>query len=113
MVGSSWEVTFIGVEDALDVISAPQVHERLRDLLERRGPVALDLRSVSLDSAGLGAVLSLQRRLELQNRRLIVVADDDYLDRLLEATGVGKMLCVVRDADEAVRRARLCSLVAA
>jgi len=106
MMDKSWEITVVGVEDALDLDSVSHVKERLRSVLERSGPVVLDLRSAVLDSTGLGAVLSLQRRLDLQDRLLLVVSDDARFHRLLDITGVRAALRVVRSFDEAVGLAR-------
>jgi anti-anti-sigma factor len=102
----NWEITLVGVDEALDAQTAPIVKERLREVLDRPGPVVLDLRTASVDSTGLGTVLSLQRKLELQNRRLMVISNDPYLHRLLAVTGVGATLCVLRDVDEAIDHAR-------
>lgn len=102
----SWEITVVGVEDALDLDSVSYVKERLHAVLERSGPVVLDLRAALLDSTGLGAVLSLQRRLELQERSLFVVSDSAQFHRLLDLTGVRAALRVVRNADEAISLAR-------
>lgn len=113
MMDKSWEITVVGVDDTFDLDSVPKVKERLRAVLERTGPVVLDLRSAILDSTGLGAVLSLQRRLELQERLLFVVSDDARFHRLLDLTGVRAALCVVRSAEEALRLARERELVPA
>lgn len=109
----TWEITLVGVDEALDAHTAPQVKERIRGIMDRTGPVVLDLRSVTVDSTGLGTILSIQRRLELKDRRLLVVSDDPYLHRLLAVTGVGATLCVVRDVEEAIQEARSRSMSAA
>lgn len=108
----TWEMTLVGVDEALDAQTAPHVKERLRKVLDRPGPVVLDLRSATVDSTGLGTVLSLQRKLELQNRRLLVISTDPYLHRLLTVTGVGATLCVLGDVDEAIDYARRTSRLA-
>jgi anti-sigma B factor antagonist len=102
----SWEITVVGLEETLDARSAPQVKERFQQVLDRPGPVVLDLRASTLDSTGLGSVLSLQRRLELQERRLVVVSDDPYFHRLLQVTGVNSAICVRRTVEEAIQEAR-------
>jgi len=109
----SWEITVLGVEDALDLDSVSHLKERLRSVLERTGPVVLDLRSAILDSTGLGAVLSLQRRLDLQDRLLLIVSDDARFHRLLDLTGVRAALQVVASSEEALRLARERVLTAA
>lgn len=106
MMEKSWEITVVGVEDEFDLDSVSNVKKRLRGVLERSGPVVLDLRTALLDSTGLGAVLSLQRQLELQRRPLFIVSDDARFHRLLDLTGVRPVLCVVRSAEEALSLAR-------
>lgn len=103
---NSWEITIIGAEGDLDLDTVQHVKARMRAVLERTGPVLLDLRKAVLDSTGLGSVLYLQRRLELQDRLLFVVSDDARFHRLLDLTGVRPALQVVRSMDEALQLAR-------
>ena len=113
MVEQSWEVTYVKFERSLDLESLAESRERLSGVLARDGHVVLDLRSAELDSTGLGAVLSLQRKLELQDRVLFVVSNEPAFLRLLEVTGVKSVLRIVADAEEAVRQARSLRLAAA
>jgi anti-anti-sigma factor len=113
MVEQSWEITYVKFERALDLESLSESRERLRSILTRDGHVVLDLRTAELDSTGLGAVLSLQRKLELQQRLLFVVSSDPAFLRLLEVTGVASVLRVVADAEEAVRQAHSLRIAAA
>ena len=106
MQPQSWQVTFVCVGHGFDVDTASQVRTELLPLLLRQGHVVLDLRDAVLDSSGLGAVLSLQRRLELQNRKLMVVATDPQFLALLERAGVAGVLSLFNDAEQAVRHAR-------
>jgi anti-anti-sigma factor len=106
MVEQSWEITYVKFERALDLDSLAEGRERFSGVLAREGHVVLDLRGSVLDSSGLSAILSLQRKLELKDRVLLVVSADPGFHRLLEVTGVASALRVVADAEEAVRQAR-------
>jgi anti-anti-sigma factor len=102
----SWEVTVVCVEHAIDGDNVRELKQQLSHLLSRTGHVVLDLRDATLDGSGLGSVLSLQRQLELQGRRLLVVSDDPRFRGLLEATGVSSTLSLFQDAEQAVSFAR-------
>jgi len=98
----SWEVTLVRVESPFTMETAYLVKEQLTPLLGRPGDIVLDLRAASLDSAGLGAVLCMQRQLELRERRLLVVATDPQFLGLMERAGVKGALPLFADAGKAV-----------
>lgn len=96
------EVTFARVDCAFDTDTAVRIKEQLTPLLHRPGHVVLDLREARLDSAGLGALLTIQRRLEAQGRRLFVVNDDPGFRDLLERAEVADCLTLFDEADDAM-----------
>jgi anti-anti-sigma factor len=106
MQSGTWEVTLVGVRDALETGTAAEVKERFNALLDRDGDVILDVRGVRLDSAGLGAILSLQRQLELRERRLLVVTQGASLLTLLDSAGAKGALALYPDAEAAARETR-------
>lgn len=108
----SSEVTLVHVENVFDFETGPTVRSKLLPILKRQGHVILDLRGAMLDSSGLGTVLSMQRRLELQGRLLLVVAADKRFISLLERTGVRAHLQLFRDTEAAFQYARAYSAVA-
>jgi anti-anti-sigma factor len=108
----SWELTFVSVESDLDFDSVARVKAQLSSLLDRGGHVVMDLRAATLDSSGLGAVLSLQRQLELQGRRLLVVSRDPGFLSLLDTAGARGALQLFPDAEQAIKHARKCPAVA-
>jgi len=95
-------VTVVHVGAVFNLETAAAVRERLSQLLTGSGHVILDLSGTMVDSTGLGAVLSLQRRLELQERRLLVVACDPRFSSLLQRAGVQGALTLFEDMDDAV-----------
>jgi anti-anti-sigma factor len=106
MEPQSWEATLVRVESAFNVETAGPVRARLAALVSRPGDLILDLRGTTLDSSGLGALLSLQRRLEAQGRQLLVVATDPQFLALLERAGVPGTLSLFADAEQAIRYAQ-------
>jgi anti-anti-sigma regulatory factor len=104
MQPNNWEVTFVRLERAFTFETAAQVKEELSPLLARPGDLVLDLRGATLDSAGLGAILSMQRKLHLANRKLLVVADSPFLG-LLDRTGTREAVSLFQDASQAVNHA--------
>src|SRR5437588_8892287 len=113
MQSSSWEVTVVRVESGLNEDTASSIRQQSSLLLSRPGPVILDVREASLDSSALCAVLSLQQRLDLQGRRLLVVATDPRFVSLVERAGVGDSFRIFGNAEEALRHTRERSAAAA
>ncbi len=102
----SWEATLVGVGRSLDLETASYFRSRIAPVLGRTGDVILDLREVEVDSTGLGTLLSLQRRLELEDRRLLVVGTAPGFLDLLDRAGAGGALALFPDVEEATRFAR-------
>ena len=106
MRSGSWEVTLVCVRDAVDTGAVAEVKERFNALLERDGDVILDVRGAAVDSTGLGAMLSLQRQLELRERRLLVVTQGASLLTLLDTAGATGALALYPDVEAATRDTR-------
>ena len=100
------EVILVRPEGAFDFETAARLKAQWPRLLSLTGHVVLDLRAARLDCRALSALLSLQRRLELQGRILVVVTEDSRFLALLERTGAESALCLFRDVDAAVRYAK-------
>jgi anti-anti-sigma regulatory factor len=100
------EVTFARVEEPFTSETAVRVKESLSPLLVGPGHVVLDLRSAQMDGVGLGALLSLQRKLELQGRALFVVTTDPAFGALIEAAGAGASLTLFSEMDQAIHEAK-------
>jgi anti-anti-sigma regulatory factor len=100
------EVTFARVDSAFTRDTALRIKEQLSPVFQRPGPVVLDIAAADVDSVGLGAMLSMQRRLELQGRRLLVVSDDPAFHTLLERAEVVHCLTLFPHADAAVAYAQ-------
>lgn len=100
------DLTFARVEEPFTLETAPRVRDLLSPVLDAAGHVVLDLRSPELDSVGLGALLSIQRKLELQGRSLFVVTADPDFRALVEAAGVTDSLAIFTEVEQAVRVAQ-------
>jgi anti-sigma B factor antagonist len=87
--------TVASVAGELDVLTVPRFATTLDDIVRRRrGDVVMDLsRTEFIDSLGLHALLTVQRRLAERSRRLVVICDGPVrhaieLARLDEPLGV-------------------------
>ena len=86
----------------LDVASSGQLEAEL-ERIDARRPVIIDMKALTfVDSTGLGLLVrSHQRRLEAGGR-LVLIKGGGQVDRLLEITGVGDHLRVVRSLESAL-----------
>lgn len=101
MQSSGAPVTILRLSDDLTVDRMREMRAEVLAALQAPGHLVLDMREVSLDSTGLGAVLSLQRQLELQERRLAVVSNDPGFISLLDRAGALAALTLFSDVDQA------------
>jgi len=100
------EITFLVLDGDITLDTAGRVRDRLKPLLEREGHVVLDLRGARLDSVGLGVLLSLQRHLELRERRLALISGEPGFLALLDRAGARAAVAVFTRADHAVEHVR-------
>ena len=101
MQSSGAPVTILRLSDDLTVDRMREMRSEVRAALAAPGHLVLDVREVALDSTGLGALLSLQRQLELQERRLAIVSDDPAFISLLDRSGVLAAITLFSDPDQA------------
>jgi anti-anti-sigma factor len=80
--------------EELDIASAPQLGTQVLDSLSRgERNLVLDFSAVRLiDSAGIGVLLSSQRRVHAAGGALVVANASEHVRRVFEATGVGRKL---------------------
>jgi anti-sigma B factor antagonist len=90
-------VTVVAVKGELDVLTAPRLTTQLDDVVRRgQGDVVIDLRATDfIDSLGLHALLSVQRRLARQARALTIVCDPGPVRRAIELARLTDTLGVV------------------
>ena len=90
----------------LDAATAPRLHAELTQLAaDGVDRVVLDLRRMTfVDSFGLGVIVSAKRRLSQDGNALCLVADADQrtLRRVLDITGLDRVLPVHASVTEAV-----------
>lgn len=96
------DITFVSLRSEITLETSSRVRKTLAPLLERAGHVIVDLRGATVDSSGLGVLLSLQRRLELQERRLALVTSEAHFFALLERVGAQGSLAVFAKVDDAM-----------
>ncbi len=81
----------LSVQGEIDLETAPKLRGRLLPVLEQRtGPVVVDLSEVPfMDSSGVHVLLDTLRRLESQNRALMLVCHEEGLvHRILALVGL-------------------------
>ena len=99
---SGW--TVVSVYGEVDVATAPELRERLVDLVnEGRSRLVVDLGGVDfLDSTGLGMIVSALKRARTHGGDLRVVCTESRITRLFEITGLDKALTLLPTVDAAV-----------
>jgi anti-sigma B factor antagonist len=81
-------------------------YEAFRDelLAVRSGDVVVDLSRVTfVDSMTLGAIVQASKRATERGDRLTVVVPDSHIRKVIEVTGLGKMLRLTRSLDDVSR----------
>jgi anti-sigma B factor antagonist len=110
--GLSFAVSFeenacvIRVSGDMDITTAERLRTRLLELADD-GHVnqVLSLEGdVFLDSAGLGAVVSIRRRLQVLGGALVLACSNDLVLRLLRLTSLDKVVAIHPTAEEALDR---------
>jgi anti-anti-sigma factor len=83
--GAAW----VHAAGELDLVSAPQLGQTLREAHLSARLVVLDLRELTfMDSSGVHVILDAARRARQAGGRLILVRGTAHIDRLLALTGV-------------------------
>ena len=100
--GADCAVLRIGGE--VDVYTAPQLRERVIDLLAHRvRHIVADLREVDfLDSTGLGALVGSLRRLREQEGSLTLVTDTDRILQIFRLTGLAHAFAIRASIPQAI-----------
>lgn len=90
------EYAVISVTGEIDMYTAPQLREAVRQLSsEGRLRVAIDLTPTEFcDSTGLGVLIGARRRLSDSGGSLVVVCANPRIRKLLDLTGLDKVLDV-------------------
>jgi len=110
--GLSFDVSFednacvIRVTGDIDITTAERLRSRLLELADA-GHVnqVLSLEGdVFLDSAGLGAVVSIRRRLQVLGGALVLACSNELVLRLLRLTSLDKVVAIQPTAEEALGR---------
>jgi anti-sigma B factor antagonist len=100
-------VPVIAPRGNLDLETSRDLASRLSELAGSTGDAVLDLTDVSfIDSIGLGVVVKSASRFQRQDKQLVIVVPEGGApDRLLEFSGLGGRLSVVRSREAALERA--------
>jgi anti-anti-sigma factor len=84
----------------IDLASSPELRKALLD--QQASTVVLDLRAVTfIDSSGLGVIVGQQKRArEAGNSFAVVTAGASAVERILELSGLVKVLDIIGDPSE-------------
>jgi len=90
----------------LDLYTSERLRERLADALERGGrQLLVDLTGVTfMDSTALGVLVEAAKALKSSGGQLVVVADDRRVTRVIEITGLERVLRIESSLPEAVQQ---------
>jgi anti-sigma B factor antagonist len=97
-------LTVVGLQGELDVYSAPGLRQETTDLIQSgHHRIVIDLSELRfIDSAGLGALLGVRKRLGSHGGQLAVVCGDGMVRKVFEMTSLSDVLNVVDTLDEAI-----------
>lgn len=102
--------TVVSVAGELDILTVPRLASTLDDIVRRlQGDLVIDLtRTGFIDSIGLHALLTVQRRLSERSRHLAVICDEGPVRSAMELARVADALGVVSSFAEyeLLRRSR-------
>jgi anti-anti-sigma factor len=80
----------------LDIATAPELKQTLRQAEDRARRVVVDLRELTfMDSSGVHAIVDANVRAAVEGRRLVVVRGCSRVDRVLTLAGAGDRLDIV------------------
>lgn len=100
---------FVRLDGELDLHTAPQFKERIRAAFDRAPQLTTLIVVLSdvrfIDSSGLGALLAQYRELSQRAGRLILVDPRPVVLRVLEFSGLLKLIDVVETEEKALLRA--------
>jgi anti-sigma B factor antagonist len=101
---ASQECTIVQVCGELDILTAPDLRERLLAVLNRRtlSRLILDLSRLEfIDSSGVAVLVNTERRARLLDRTLVLVAPQRAVLRVLQICGVDHCLPIFDDLSAA------------
>jgi anti-anti-sigma factor len=97
------DATVLTVSGEVDVHSAATLREALVDAEEQGATIVVDLAGVPfMDSTGLGVLIGALGRALDEDRRLVLCAVPERIDRLLTLTGLGDRFEVAKDVGHAL-----------
>lgn len=87
----------VSIRGELDVYTAPQLRTRLHELFDGGvSEITLDLADLSfIDSSGLGVIVGALKRLRERDGNLVLRAPSRSTSKVLEITGLSRILDVV------------------
>ena len=102
------KVPVVAPRGAIDLSTSRELASQLGELSGEQGmAMVLDLTNVTfMDSIGLGVILKAAGRFRRQEKRVLIVAPDGPVQRLLELSGLKARLQLYAERDAAIAAAR-------
>lgn len=92
----------------LDAHTADELRDSLENILDsdhRKIHLILDLEGVNfIDSSGLGVILGCYRKVSKRNGKVIIINPQPHVQKILELSGINRVIPVVRDMERATER---------
>ena len=98
------DATVVVLSGEMDIVEAPPVILRLRELLARgKGPVILDVHDLTyIDSVGLSVLLSTSTHLQREGRTLSAVGSHGIFKRILHVSQMDRQIPCYSTVEEAL-----------
>lgn len=92
-ISNTWEVKLNG---EIDIYNAPELKELLLDLIEKKqGSIIIDCKNLKyIDSTGLGALISVLKRVKEYNGNIEIVNLKPYINKIFTITGLDKVFII-------------------
>lgn len=94
----------VTVSGEVDIAAAPQLRQRLIELVERPcKTIIVDLSEVQfMDSTGLNVFSAVRKRMKTLDGRLILAGPRPPVIRLFQLSGMDRLFTIVADREEAI-----------
>ena len=87
------DATVVAIEGEIDLYTSPEIREQVGGLARPGRNVVIDLTDVGfLDSTGLGSLVWARKRVQQDGGELVVVGPQPHIRRVLEISGVSRVV---------------------
>ena len=99
---SSNGVSIVAIAGELDLNTIPRMEGPLHEQLDQRAAVLVDLSSLRfIDSSGIGVLIQASRRANGRPMK-VLIGQDTQVERVFRIAGIGQVLAVFTDREQAL-----------